>query len=87
MRIRTSFWALLSQDVAEDPQLVLERVRRDMLSALSGQGEQEFMALDMSIRLATSMDELWCLRGELAQALVTCVGQARLQKTRVWAVL
>lgn len=68
-RLKNSLWALLGQETAETPVDVVEPIREAMLEALDVHGEQHHMTLDMAIRFANDIAELWYLRPELLQAL------------------
>lgn len=86
MRTRNSFWGILRREVSEEPAVVVERVRKAMLLALDQYGDLDSdlaqVRVEMCIRFATSLDELWYLRPDLQQALAL-----HLEYTRAQAVL
>lgn len=71
-RLKDSIWALLGQERAETPAVVLERIRQAMLFALDTHCPQEQMPLDMAIRFASDVAELWYLRPELMSTIASC---------------
>lgn len=78
-RIRDSFFALLGKEVFESPEAVTERVRLAMLVAMDENCTQEYVKLDMAIRFANDLTELWYLRPELMHAVASCRGEAKAQ--------
>jgi hypothetical protein len=69
MRLRDSFWALLHKESTTVDLVVVERIRLAMLLALDAPGVQEQMALEMCIRFAVDIGELWYLRADLQRVL------------------
>lgn len=74
-RLRDSLWALLGQERSEAPQAVVERIRQAMLFALDAHCPQEQMQIDMAIRFAADVAELWYLRPELMAAIASCTNE------------
>ena len=72
MRARISFWAQLGQDTFDCPVRVFGEVRNTMLGALSSHCGQAQPLLEMDIRAARDLAELWYLRPRLLQAISAC---------------
>lgn len=82
MRLRNSFWALLGRDVSEaTPQVVIERIRKEMLFALDEYCNNDHYALDLKITFAKDVAELWYLRPDLMFAIAACKDQATAEQT------
>jgi hypothetical protein len=84
MRKRNSFWGILIREVSEAPDAVIERVRQAMLAALEQYGDRESNQqqdrVELPIRFATTIEELWYLRPELLQVISRHLGDARAQQ-------
>jgi hypothetical protein len=84
MRKRNSFWGILSREVSEVPEAVIERVRHAMLFALDQYGDRESNQqqdrVEFPLRFATTLEELWYLRPELLQVITRNQGDARAQQ-------
>jgi len=81
-RIKDSLWAILGQrEPTAAPQEVVEAVRAAMLSALEGHAEKEHMALEMTLRFAKDLGELWYLRPELMRAIAMHSDEVVARKT------
>jgi hypothetical protein len=78
-RIRDSFWALLGKEVAESSEVVVERVRLAMLFAMDEHCTQDYVKLDMTIRFANDLTELWYIRPDLMHAVSSCQGELTAQ--------
>ena len=74
-RIKDSLWALLGQEKAEAPEVVLDRIRRAMLLALETHCPHEPMQLDMAIRFSSEIAELWYLRPELMATIAASTNE------------
>jgi hypothetical protein len=85
MRKRSSFWGILSRDVSEAPQVVIDRIRRAMLLALAQHGDPESNlvqdGVELGIRFATTLEELWYLRPELLQIILQRLDAQHAQQT------
>lgn len=69
MRLRNSFWALLGKETRDVPDVVLERIRKAMLTALDLHCDSSFFSLEVTIDYAKDVGELWYLRPELMNAI------------------
>ena len=79
-RMRNSFWALLGRPTCEAPEVVLERVRLAMLFAMDEYCTQDHVKLDMAIRFANDLTELWYIRPDLMHAIASGRGEATAQR-------
>lgn len=79
-RLKTSFWALLGRQVSEAPELVVERVRLAMLTALDAHCDTDQIKMDLAIRFASDLTELWYLRPDLMHAIASCRDEATAQR-------
>lgn len=81
MRLRNSFWALLSRSATNPAaDLVLERIRLAMLSALDQHCERDHTEVDRAIRRAKDITALWYARPDLMQAISSCREQSTAQR-------
>lgn len=76
MRLKKSFWAWLGREVCDAPTVVTERIRKAMLGALDTYCEPGHKALDLKIKLAQGIAELWYLRPDLMQIISVSTGEA-----------
>lgn len=70
-RVRSSFWALLGRQVSDAPEVIIERVRLAMLAALDAHCGTDHVHIDLAIRFAVDLPELWYLRPDLMQAIAS----------------
>jgi hypothetical protein len=86
MRKRNSFWGILSREVSETPEVVVDRIRQAMLAALDQYGDSESEnnqqqdRLEFPLRFATTLEELWYLRPELRQVIARHQDDARTEQ-------
>ena len=78
-RLRDSFFAMLGKEVSEAPNVLIERVRLAMLFAMEEHCTQEYVKLDMAIRFANDLTELWYIRPDLMHAIASCRGELTAQ--------
>jgi hypothetical protein len=81
MRIKNSFWAILGQNVDSTPEVVVERARHAMLSALDELRDPGVRALDDKISYARDINALWYLRSDLMNAVASEQGEAAARNT------
>ena len=79
-RLRNSFWALLGRQVSEAPEVVMERVRLAMLVALDDHCGTDQVHMDLAIRFAGDLSELWYMRPDLMQAIASSRDEATAQQ-------
>jgi hypothetical protein len=79
-RLRDSFFALLGKEEPETTDVVTERVRLAMLFAMDEHCTQEYVKLDVAIRFADDLTELWYLRPDLMHVLASCQGELTAQQ-------
>ena len=75
-RLRESFFSLLGKEVSEAPNVLIERVRLAMLFSMDEHCTQDFVKLDMAIRFADDLTELWYIRPDLMHAIASCRGES-----------
>ena len=84
MRKRNSFWGILSREVSDTPEIVIDRVRQAMLVALDRYGDSESNQqqdrVEFPVRFATTLAELWYLRPELQQVIARHLDDAHTQQ-------
>jgi hypothetical protein len=76
MRLRNSFWALLGREANDMPQVVVERIRKQMLFALDDHCGSDHYALDLKITFAKDVKALWYLRPDLMNAIAASKNQS-----------
>ncbi|MDE2416230.1 MAG: hypothetical protein KGN32_00345 [Burkholderiales bacterium] len=72
MRLRNSFWALLGHDTYGTQEVVIERIRAAMLTALETHCDSNQYAVEMRLSFARDVAELWYLRPDLMNAIAAC---------------
>jgi hypothetical protein len=75
MRIKKSFWAFLGHELPEPPEIVAERVRKGMLYALAAHCGPQPHPINLKVKIARGIYELWYLRPDLMQALSVSAGE------------
>lgn len=83
MRLRNSFWALLGQETYDAPDVVLQRIRCAMLTALDKHCDTRYFPLEVTIDYAKDVAELWYLRPELMNAISASHSEAVARKVLV----
>ena len=76
MGLRKSFMALLGRSDTEAPDVVVERIRMAMLSAIEVHCETHDLSVYMPIRYARDISSLWYLRPHLMQAIAKSRNEA-----------
>lgn len=76
MGLQDSFFALLRRDKADEPDVVLERIRMAMLSAIDVHCDTQDLAVYKSVRYARDIASLWYLRPHLMQAIAASRNEA-----------
>ena len=76
MGLRKSFMALLGRSDTEAPDVVVERIRMPMLSAIEVHCETHDLSVYMPIRYARDISSLWYLRPHLMQAIAKSRNEA-----------
>jgi hypothetical protein len=79
-RLRNSLWALLGRQASEAPEVVVERVRMAMLGALEDHCGTDLAHLDLAIRFAGDLTDLWYMRPELMHAIASSRDEVTAQK-------
>ena len=75
MRFRNSFWAKLGREESEAPQVVVERIRHAMLSALDEYVMENEMGLELQLMTAGDIEGLWFLRTNVMHAIAARQGE------------
>jgi hypothetical protein len=75
-RLRNGFWALMGRRVSESPEAIIEQVRHAMLEALDAHCRTEQVQIDLAIRFASDLTELWHMRPDLMQAIASSRDEA-----------
>lgn len=76
MRLTDSFWAWIGREACEAPAVVTERIRQAMLLALDTHCSPCHSALNLKVKLAPGIAELWYLRPDLMQRISVSTGEA-----------
>lgn len=75
-RLRKSLMALLGREDGDAPEVVVERIRLAMLSAIEVHCDSQDIAVYMPIRFARDLSSLWYLRPHLMQAIASARNEA-----------
>jgi hypothetical protein len=76
MGLHKSFMAMLGRDEVDAPDVVLERIRLAMLSAIDVHCETQDIVVYKHIRFARDLSSLWYLRPHLMQAIAESRNEA-----------
>jgi len=76
MGLRKSLMSLLGRTDADAPEVVVERIRMAMLSAIEVHCETHDIGVYMPIRYARDITSLWYLRPHLMQAIAAARNEA-----------
>lgn len=74
-----SFRAMLGREATQTSEAVVARIRNAMLDALTDHCQRDDIRLDMAIRFAADVAELWYLRPDLMHAIAAAHSQALAQ--------